>query len=218
MGIFSTRKEAVLNEIKLHNEFNVAINNSFFNKAKQTSTGFDTTGIPVLHSDETKEIIANKARERYENGFKVNLTEDQKNKHKESIKKFYENNDHHTKGKSYEEIMGEEKAGKLKKLKSENNPMKNKESRDKISKANKGKKKSDETKYKMSKLIPITDGFNNKRIDPLLLKEFLDNGWWKGSTQKPEEKFKCKYCGKETTKGNIKRWHDENCKFKDIQS
>lgn len=41
---FKTRVEAVSLEIKLHNKFNVGVNESFYNKAKQTSTGFDTTG------------------------------------------------------------------------------------------------------------------------------------------------------------------------------
>ena len=43
--IFSTRKKAIFMEIKLHNKFNVGINESFYNKVKQSSTGFDTTGI-----------------------------------------------------------------------------------------------------------------------------------------------------------------------------
>lgn len=31
----------------------------------------------------------------------------------------------------------------------------------------------------------------------------------------PEKKYKCEYCDIETTKGNLSRWHNENCKFKD---
>ena len=44
LKIFKTRKEAIKLEIKLHNMFNVSINESFYNKSKQTSTKFDTTG------------------------------------------------------------------------------------------------------------------------------------------------------------------------------
>lgn len=44
--ICKTRKEASLLEIKLHNKFNVGVNESFYNKYKATSTGFDRTGIP----------------------------------------------------------------------------------------------------------------------------------------------------------------------------
>ena len=42
---FSSREEAVSFEIKLHNKFNVGVDENFYNKAIQTSTGFDMTGI-----------------------------------------------------------------------------------------------------------------------------------------------------------------------------
>jgi len=41
---FNTRKEALKLEIKLHNKFNVGINESFYNRSKQSSSKFDTTG------------------------------------------------------------------------------------------------------------------------------------------------------------------------------
>ena len=44
LGRFNTRKEAIAYEIELHNKFDVAKNEQFYNRAKQTSTGFDTTG------------------------------------------------------------------------------------------------------------------------------------------------------------------------------
>lgn len=49
-----SRKEALNKEIKLHSFFNVGINESFYNKSKQTSTGFDRSGIKYSHSEETK--------------------------------------------------------------------------------------------------------------------------------------------------------------------
>jgi hypothetical protein len=48
---FDSREDALELEIKLHNKFNVGVNESFYNKAKQTSTKFDTTG--TKHSDKT---------------------------------------------------------------------------------------------------------------------------------------------------------------------
>lgn len=42
--ISKTRKEAIELEIKLHNKFNVGVNESFYNRCKQTSSGWDTTG------------------------------------------------------------------------------------------------------------------------------------------------------------------------------
>jgi hypothetical protein len=65
---FKARKEALAHEIYLHNLFEVAINPAFFNAAKQTSTGFDTTGIPMHKyrsykmTDETKKQISNKLK------------------------------------------------------------------------------------------------------------------------------------------------------------
>lgn len=50
--IFQTRNDAVLFEMKLHNKFNVGINSSFYNKAKQTSCGYDRTG--TFHSDDSR--------------------------------------------------------------------------------------------------------------------------------------------------------------------
>lgn len=43
--IFDTRKEAIELEIKLHDRFDVGINESFYNRSKQTSSRFDTTGL-----------------------------------------------------------------------------------------------------------------------------------------------------------------------------
>ncbi|MDA9262994.1 NUMOD3 domain-containing DNA-binding protein [bacterium] len=46
VSIRDTREESVGLEIRLHAKFNVDINESFYNKVKQTSRGFDATGIP----------------------------------------------------------------------------------------------------------------------------------------------------------------------------
>lgn len=54
LNTFSTSEEAVKHEVYLHNLFNVGINPYFYNKAKQTSTKFDTTGTLNPHSEETK--------------------------------------------------------------------------------------------------------------------------------------------------------------------
>lgn len=45
LNLFNTRHEAVLSEIELHNTFEVATNPKFYNKMKQSSTGFDSTGV-----------------------------------------------------------------------------------------------------------------------------------------------------------------------------
>ena len=53
---FKTRVEAIVYEIELHNQFDVANNPLFWNKAKQTSTGFDTTG--TTYSEERRAALS----------------------------------------------------------------------------------------------------------------------------------------------------------------
>lgn len=56
--IFDSREEAIKLEIKLHAKFDVGINESFYNKAKQTSTGYDTFG--TTKSEDFKRNISEK--------------------------------------------------------------------------------------------------------------------------------------------------------------
>jgi len=42
----------------------------------------------------------------------------------------------------------------------------------------------------------------------------LGEDWVNPRTITPEKKFKCDYCDAVTNKGNLKRWHNENCKHK----
>ena len=42
-------KKAAQHEIDLHNLFDIAVNPNFYNKAKATSTGFDTSGITLTN-------------------------------------------------------------------------------------------------------------------------------------------------------------------------
>lgn len=52
LAIWPTRMHAIEHEIRLHDAFDVANSNLFYNKAKQTSTAFDTSGAYV--SEETR--------------------------------------------------------------------------------------------------------------------------------------------------------------------
>lgn len=64
---WSSRELATKEEIRLHNNFDVAKNPEYYNMSKQTSTGFDPTGfINVIDtSDNTKKYVS--IREYYEN-------------------------------------------------------------------------------------------------------------------------------------------------------
>ena len=59
---FDSREEALELEVILHAKFDVGVNESFYNKARQTSTGFDfdCTGKP--HSTETRRKISERAK------------------------------------------------------------------------------------------------------------------------------------------------------------
>jgi len=59
---FGTRVEAVTYEIHLHNLFDVGCNPQFWNKSKQTSSGFDTTGIRISEEHKKAVSIANAGR------------------------------------------------------------------------------------------------------------------------------------------------------------
>lgn len=52
--IYDSRNDAIKLEIKLHNKFNVGINETFYNQVKQTSSGFDTAGIKYTEAMKEK--------------------------------------------------------------------------------------------------------------------------------------------------------------------
>ncbi len=60
LAIFNTRVEAVAHEVYPHNKYKVSTNPEFYNKAKQTSTSFDTSGVAL--SEERKQNISNKLK------------------------------------------------------------------------------------------------------------------------------------------------------------
>ena len=55
---FATAKEAVAYEIELHTRFDVGVSPEFYNRARQTSTGFDTTGIELSKEHIQKVLMA----------------------------------------------------------------------------------------------------------------------------------------------------------------
>jgi len=60
-----TRQEVVEIEIILHNFFDVAVNPKFANRSKQTSTKFDTTGVPTTEETRKKQSVANSGQRSY---------------------------------------------------------------------------------------------------------------------------------------------------------
>lgn len=52
--VYSSAKKALLMECKLHEKFNVGVNPMFYNKVKQTSTKFDTSGVTLTLEHKNK--------------------------------------------------------------------------------------------------------------------------------------------------------------------
>lgn len=65
---FKDRRTAIKFEILLHNKFNVGVNEKFYNRCKQTSTGWDNTGIKA--SEETRKKMSTSHST---NGFKHSI-------------------------------------------------------------------------------------------------------------------------------------------------
>ena len=79
LGVFETREEAITDEIRRHTMNDVARNPLFYNRAKQTSTGFDRSGVSMIFSEEHKRKLSEKAKGR-------KLSEEHKRKVSESRK------------------------------------------------------------------------------------------------------------------------------------
>jgi hypothetical protein len=187
--ICETKEKALELEIKLHAKFNVGINESFYNRAKQTSTSFDVTGVTGRKlSPESKQKMSEA---------KQNMSPKTRQKMSKA-KKGKEHTPEH-KQKISEAQKGKEHSD---------------ETKLKMSEAHKGKKHSDETKQKLSE---AKLGENN----PMFGKEFSPEHKQKlseankGVPQGPQEIVQCPHCGKEGGISNMKRWHFDNCKYKE---
>lgn len=91
-----------------------------------------------------------------------------------------------------------------------------KETREKLSKSHSGKSKTLEHRSSLKEAWSRTKDSRTGNNHPL-----VKQGGHKLSTKEKIKqsilnipKQKCVHCGKETTPGNIKRWHNDNCKFK----
>lgn len=121
--IFTSRKEALTLEIKLHDKFDVGVNNYFYNKSKQTSEGFNRSGVKCSIETRCKMSKASIGKDKSEE-HKLNIA-------KSRIGMIYTN-----------ETIDKIKMGNIGKKVSE-------ETCNKISAAHKGKIKTEETKRKM---------------------------------------------------------------------
>jgi hypothetical protein len=79
LALFFTREWAVEYEVYLHNKYDVAVNPAFYNKAKQTSTKFDTTGTTLSEEHAQRMRVLNIGRKHTEEA-KRKLSEAHKGK------------------------------------------------------------------------------------------------------------------------------------------
>jgi hypothetical protein len=147
--IFDNSKSALLMEIKLHNKFDVGFNESFYNKAKQTSIGFDTTGIKFNLSEEQKQKIGNKHKGKKlseETKQKLSIANKGKKLSEEHKQKLLIANKGKPKSEEHKQKISIANKGKT----SHNKGKKlSEEHKQKLLIANKGKKLSEETKQKL---------------------------------------------------------------------
>jgi len=151
-----SRHKAIQLEIKLHNEFNVGVNESFYNKAKQTSTKFDTTG--TKHSDETINKMKewHKLRPPMGEEQRLKISESNKGKrltpeHIQKLKDAKQNISEETIKKMRDSHLGQIPWNKGKKL--GEGKKHSEESKVKMSNAKIGKPRSEETKRKISEAL-----------------------------------------------------------------
>jgi len=134
LSIWPTRKLAVAEEIRLHNEFDVARNPEYYNKSKQTSTSFDTSGVSFYQSNQVRQQAVSTRKNNNENWHSV-----------ETKIKIGDANRGEKNGMS-NKPQSDEARRKIKM----NNGMNLEENRIKVSKALQGHTVSEETRKKIS--------------------------------------------------------------------
>jgi hypothetical protein len=178
--ICSNREEAGALEKKLHEKFNVGINESFYNRAKQTSTGFDFSG--VKHTPEAKRKMSEAKKGENNPNFGTTQTPEHRQKLSEA-----------NKGKK-----------------------RTPETRQKMSEAAKGVPKSDEHRQKISEAQKGENNHNfGKEVSPETRQKLSEAN--KGVPLGPQEQVQCPHCGKIGGISNMKRWHFDNCKYKESE-
>jgi group I intron endonuclease len=198
----------------------------------------------VLEIFETREE-AHKAEEKYIKLFKTHVSEGGYNLNKKGgkssineetrkkISRTSKNRKHseQTKQKIKNSHLGkkfsEEHKQKLRNLKSEEHKEKMKEAwverrkipvseetKIKISEAGKGKERSQECKYNigLANSNRIWKDESREKIRQSRIGKKLSEE----TKMKIGKKYKCRYCGAEMNAGNLSRYHNENCKFKNI--
>ena len=195
INTFDNRVDALTDEIRLHEMYDVCKNSEFYNLSKQTSNGMDFTG--GNHSEETKLKIGEASKKRgISEKAKANLLWHAKNRIRtsEEIEKLSEAKLGNTNasGKRSEEFckkVSERMQGKT---------------------YFKGRIHSDEAKKKMSKAKLGNTNASGKRNEEH--RKRISEGR-KGKNTGPAPVVKCPHCEKEGGLYAMKQWHFKNCRY-----
>lgn len=237
--IFETREEAITLEIKLHSKFDVGRNESFYNRSKQTSKKFDTSG-KGNYIDKNGIIISISKKEAKELGLKGCTTGykawnkglKMPEEYNIMMKYIFKTNRRSYIGKgnpNYGKTTSDEtkekiRQGNLGKIMSKESKLKMSISRSGENHWNYGLNHSEETKEKMRKPKSEEAKQNIKEGIKLAGGRSGDKNSFYGKKHSIEtiEKIKeaklnmpiriCKHCGKEGRGSNMTRYHFDNCK------
>lgn len=220
LSIHQTREDAINEEIRLHNLYEVNHNPDFYNRSKQTATGFDVSGKmiavdkdnTIFHISVDDERIKTGELQHYTTG-KVAVKDKDGNTFLVD-----KNDDRYLSG----ELVGHAKGNVVVRDKNNNilcvsinderylrgelihvnsGRKLTQAHREAISATSKGHKKSDETKARMSK------AFKGRQYSDEMKRKL-------SISSLNRKKDNCIHCGKLTDTSNLARWHNDKCKMK----
>ena len=211
VSVFDSREEALELEVILHAKFDVGVNESFYNKSKQTSKRFycDRTGAIISEETRKKLSIASK------NMVRKPVSDETRKKLSIASKGRILTEEHKANISQAKVGHGTSEETKAKLREAANiqhrKPVSD-ETRRKISekaKLRKGRPVSEETKAKLSKAL--TGRIKSQEERDKIGKSI--SAALKGKPL-PVATEPCKYCGKIMAKSHMSRWHGEKCKLK----
>jgi hypothetical protein len=210
INVFDTMEEALALEIKLHTKFNVKIHEKFYNRANQTTTGFDRTGVKA--SKETKQRMSVAAT-----GVKVS----EETKLKQSISRTGRKLSIEHKEKISKALVGRTVSAetKAKISKANSGKKRSEEQRKQFSEAHVGITHSEETKKKMSK-SKIGHKVSEKTKSKIAFSNTgkvrsEESKQKQAKTLKSRPKVTCPHCGVIGAKSIMSRHHFDRCKIKE---
>lgn len=193
--VFDNKEDAINLEIKLHKKFNVAKNDSFYNKSNQTSTGFMYGRCGKKSSDKVKELARQRMLGDKNPMFNIG------NKHPIKIKGGH----------------SEETRRLISETRLSMNIVYNQDYKDNMSKVLKERKVNIGEKNGMyGKHLTDDQKENLRKITTGIIRSDETKEKIRASAlnRKEYKIVTCEYCNKSGKLNAMKRWHFENCKSK----